>query len=547
VTRLCLPLALSLAVLAVVPSVGAAAPPPRDQHIVVLKAGVDAGQVARDHRDRHGVAIVHVYGRALNGYAARIAAGRLDALRSDRRVAYVERDGEVRASETQANATWGLDRVDQRVLPLSGTFSYASTGSGVTAYVIDTGILAGHEDFGGRVGGGYTAIADGRGTSDCNGHGTHVAATVGGARYGVAKSVRLIPVRVLDCNGSGTISGVIAGVDWVTKNAAKPAVANMSLGAGVSSSLDSAVKNSVGSGVTYTLAAGNDGADACNYSPARVPEGLTIGASTSSDAKPSWSNWGGCVDWFAPGASITSAYHTSTTATATMSGTSMAAPHGAGAAALYLQGQPAATPATVVSFLADALTKAIVSSSNSANNDLLFAGPSDSETVNRAPTARFTHSCSELACAFDGSTSSDSDGSIASYAWSLGDGTSATKATTQHRYAANGSYAVTLTVTDDKGATASTSQTITVAAATSNPISLSASAYKVKGFQHTDLKWSGATTTNVDIWRNAKIVSTTANDGAHIDKIGQKGSGTYTYKVCQAGTSTCSGDVVVTF
>ncbi len=544
--RLCLLVVLSLTVLAGAPSLTAAAPPPRDQHIVVLKAGVDAAQVARAHRDRHRAAIVHVYGRALNGYAARIAPARLDALRSDRRVAYVERDREVRATETQANATWGIDRVDQRPLPLSGTYSYSSTGSGVTAYVIDSGILAGHDDFGGRVGGGYTAIADGGGTNDCNGHGTHVAGTVGGAKYGVAKGVSLVPVRVLDCNGSGTTSGVIAGVDWVTKHATKPAVANMSLGGGASSSLDTAVKNSIASSVSYTLAAGNDGKDACNYSPARVPEGLTIGASTSSDSKPSWSNWGGCVDWFAPGASITSAYHTSTTATSTMSGTSMAAPHTTGAAALYLQGQPSATPMAVASFLADTLTKGIVTSSSTANNHLLFAGPSGSDTVNSAPTASFTYSCSNLACSFDGSPSSDSDGTIASYTWNLGDGTSTTGAAPQHTYASDGTYTVTLTVTDDEGATATTSQNVT-ATASSNPFSLSASAYKIKGIQHVDLKWSGATSANVDVWRNGTIVSTTANDGAHTDKLGQKGGGTYTYKVCEAGTSTCSGDATATF
>jgi len=219
----------------------------------------------------------------------------------------------------------------------------------VTVYVIDSGVRATHVEFAGRVAPGYTAINDGNGTSDCNGHGTHVAGTVAGTTYGAAKAVTVVPVRVLDCTGSGTMSGVIAGVDWVTSQhtAGAPAVANMSLGGGANSSLDTAMRNSITDGVTYTVAAGNENVDACTSSPARVAEALTIAASTSTDARASYSNWGSCIDLFAPGSSISSAYHSTDTATATMSGTSMAAPHAAGIAALYLSGSPSASPGTV--------------------------------------------------------------------------------------------------------------------------------------------------------------------------------------------------------
>jgi len=360
------------------------------QYIVVFRDGVpDVPGLARRLAAQHGGALRYTYTRALRGFAARLPGQSAAALARNPSVAYVEQDQVMRAVETQTGATWGIDRIDARFNDpstpederLNGTYSYTNTASGVTAYVIDTGIDYGHGEFGGRARFGFDAFTDGRNGDDCHGHGTHVAGTVGGTTYGVAKSVSLVAVRVLSCSGRGTTSGVIAGVDFVTSekkaNPSVPMVANMSLGGGASGSLDRAVKNSIAAGVSYAIAAGNGSwgveQDACRYSPARVTEAMTVGATDDTDRKASWSNYGKCVDWFAPGVGIASAWIGSgNTETRAISGTSMATPHTAGVAALYLQSNPGATPQQVRDALYGNTTKGIVTNSRTANNHLLY-------------------------------------------------------------------------------------------------------------------------------------------------------------------------------
>ncbi len=324
----------------------------------------------------HGGRLGHVYEHALQGFSIRLSPQAAAALARDPSVLAIEPDGPVSINTDppaqSPTPSWGLDRIDQRNLPLNNSFDASSDGAGVTAYIIDTGILASHAQFVGRVGAGYDSV-DGGDPTDCNGHGTHVAGTVGGATYGVAKAVTIVPVRVLDCTGSGTWAGVIAGINWVTGNhVGGPAVANMSLGGGASASVDAAIEASIADGITYAVAAGNSSLDACNYSPARTPNALTVGATTSSDTRASYSNTGTCMDIFAPGSGITSAWYTGTSATAVLNGTSMASPHVAGAAALYLASNTSASPATVGSALKAAGTAGVVSSAGTGSPNLLL-------------------------------------------------------------------------------------------------------------------------------------------------------------------------------
>lgn len=363
----------------------------KDSYIVTLKAAAAKADSAKGRAlaKAYGATIERTYTRALNGYAIKATEAKAKRFAADPAVAAVIQNRTFTIAATQSNPpSWGLDRIDQVALPLNQSYRYDDTaGQGVTAYVIDTGVRITHKDFGGRAFNGYDAVDNDTTAQDGHGHGTHVSGTIAGTAYGVAKKAKIVGVRVLNNSGQGTTAQVVAGIDWVTAHAAKPAVANMSLGGPADTAIDTAVRNSIASGVTYAVAAGNESTDASTRSPSRVTEAITVGATTNSDTRASYSNYGTVLDLFAPGSSITSAWRTSDTATSTLSGTSMATPHVVGAAALYLADHPSATPAAVQTALADSATTGVVTSPGTGSpNRLLNVG--DGGTTS-SPSARF--------------------------------------------------------------------------------------------------------------------------------------------------------------
>lgn len=434
-----------------------------DRYIVVLRvAGPDvAAEASRLVPPRDGE-VEWIYRHALRGFVARVGPAKAIELRADRAVGLVEADQSVSTGTTQSpTPSWGLDRIDQRS-GLDDSYTYNRTGAGVRLYGIDTGIRATHVEFGGRVAAGFTAINDGRGTSDCDGHGTHTASTAAGTTYGVAKGMTVVPVRVLNCQGSGTVSGVIAGIDWVTGHALLPAVANMSLGAGASSALDQAVANSVGAGVVYVVSAGNSAGNACNQSPAREPSALTVAATRSNDARADFSNYGPCVDLFAPGVGIRAASASTNTAVTTKSGTSMSAPHVAGVAGLYLEAFPNATPAEVAQAILSGATQGAVTFPGSGSpNRLLYMGFIGAGGANQPPMAAFTYSCVGTSCTFDGSPSTDDFG-IVEYRWAASNRASKTGKIVSYAWDQPRTVDVTLTVRDAGGLTDSITKTFAV-------------------------------------------------------------------------------------
>jgi aqualysin 1 len=456
----------------------------QDEYIVVFNQDVgDVDATAMALEKAHGANHRFTYKSAFKGFSAHMSADAAAAMMNDPRVLSVESDQTVSLAGTQTGAPWGLDRIDQAGLTLDGVFNYPNTGAGVNVYILDSGIRHTHTQFGGRVVPAYSVVNDGYGPDGCYTHGTHVAGVVGGSTWGVAKGATLYSVRVTDCPGLVTTSNLIAGVEWVTANRVRPAIANMSLSSIASSALNLAVTNSINAGVTYVVSAGNANADACNYSPANLPAAIAVGAIGGLDARASYSDFGPCVDLYAPGTQIYSASNADDSAYYLDSGTSQASAFVAGAAAVYLASNPTATPADVTQALLSGATVGAVTglTSDTPNRLLRVVGgtssggtsggttttppPPPPPSENTAPTASITSSCQKATCSLDGSSSRD-DAGVVSYSWNFGDGSTLTTTTpmVKHTYASKGNYSmtVTLTVADAAGLTGATQKTLNI-------------------------------------------------------------------------------------
>jgi subtilisin family serine protease len=472
----------------------------KDSYIVVYNdvttQSVDA--LTSDLSAKHDAKVDFTYRHALKGFAGTLSERAARRLAAEPGVAYVQQNGTVQATGTQPNPpSWGLDRIDQRNLPLDSTYTYPNDGTGVTAYIIDTGIRTTHSDFGGRASWGTNTVDTNN--TDCNGHGTHVAGTVGGTAHGVAKGVRLIAVKVLNCQGSGSFAGVAAGIDWVTgHHTSGPAVANMSLGGqGSDTTGENAVRNSIADGVTYAIASGNSNANACNFTPARVAEAITVNASTNTDARASFSNWGTCTDVFAPGQNITSAWMTNDTATNTISGTSMAAPHVAGGAAVLLGATPSLTPAQVANaMVANSTLDKITSPGTGSPNRLLYVNTGDPGPGNPSVTPPGNQTGTVGTAT---SLQLKASGGAPPYTWSAtglppGLTLAASTGLISGTPTTAGAYTVTVTATDTASKSASTTFTWTI-----SPTGGSCSAPGEKlvngGFESGTTGWSNATWT----------------------------------------------------
>lgn len=517
-----------------------------DSYIVTVAPGGRSADVARGH----GIQPDHVYEHALNGFSARIPRQAIQAILRNPHVQTIELD-EVIVPDgyTQPDPPWGLDRIDQRTLPLDNAYSQTRTGDGVTAYIIDSGIRFDHTDFEGRAVPGVDVVGDGQNGADCRGHGTHVAGIVGGKTWGVAKKVTLVSVRVLDCNATGSISGVIAGIDWVVANNEASAVANLSLGTVKSETLNQAVRALIASGVPTAVSAGNSDVDACTRSPASTSEAVTVGAAGTphGDVRQSFSNWGDCVDLFAPGAAIRSASHADVTSSVLRTGTSMAAPHVTGVMALWLEAEPSLAPTQLHAMIRESATQDIVTDAKSLNAHMLYSGTDGTGTPTpppptTQPEAAFAAECQDTDCSFvDQSTPASA---IVAWAWDFGDGSTSGERNPSKRFERAGTYQVVQRVTDEAGLSDTAVRTLFVTEPASAGIQLTTTGSQTKGVRRVVLSWTGAVTSTVDVFRNDRI-ATLPNTGSYTDEY--KGGGAVTYMVCDAGTIRCSPEMTVRY